>query len=97
MTWLEAARRVVEKSGYEVINPDTCEPVETKWIDEPPEGEQLVAVNGDGVLLDAFTAQHMLVLHEHLGPEARAKFEAMPLMKAVNVTWKMFEKFGSRA
>lgn len=100
MTWLEAARRIVANQQYEVINPTTGEPVETEWVlddDDNPLGEKLVATNSDGVLLDGFTAQHMLAVYDALKtPEAKAKFEAMNLLRAVDVTWALVKKVGVR-
>lgn len=42
-----------------------------------------------GQLLDATTAGMLLAVHAALNDENRAKFEALPLLRAVSVGWKL--------
>lgn len=93
MTWLEAARRIVERSTFEVLDPNTCEPVPYSWqANEDESSEDMV---GDGVLLDLYSASVMVQIHDALGEENRAKFAAMPLTKAHSVAFKLAAKVGS--
>lgn len=91
MSWLDTARRIVERHQFEVVHPVTGDPVESKW-EEGDEGDTLVAVDGEGVLLDAFTASLMVQVHDALGPDNQARFVAMPLSKAVPFTYKLLER-----
>lgn len=51
----------------------------------------------DGVLLDHFTAQHIVAVHDALGDAAKAKLRAMPLVKAGEVCFKLVAKHGTRS
>lgn len=42
----------------------------------------------EGKLVDAFTAQMLVKVHDALKPENQAKFMAMPFMKMVEIGWK---------
>jgi hypothetical protein len=41
----------------------------------------------EGKLVDAFTAQMLVKVHDALKPEDQAKFMGMPFMKMVKVGW----------
>lgn len=48
----------------------------------------------DGTLLDLFTAQHIVGVHDALSEPNKAKLRAMPLTKAAAVCFKLVEKHG---
>lgn len=78
MSWLDSARRIVERHQYEVLDPETGDPV--------PEDE--------GIMLDAFSASIMVQIHDGLSEENRAKYAAMPLPRAHNVAMNILAKKG---
>lgn len=41
----------------------------------------------DNFWVDANTAQMLVLVHDHLGPEAQAKFERIPLTRLVDFGW----------
>lgn len=50
------------------------------------------AAEVDGMILDAFTASALVAVWEALGPDARAKFAAMPLPRAAGIAFKLTSK-----
>lgn len=44
------------------------------------------------VLLDAVTANAIATVYNALGEDNRAKFDRLPLCKAVNVVWKLVKR-----
>lgn len=93
--WLDSARRIVARHQFEVLDPMTGESVEYVWVLNP-EGwepvEEIKPKRGNGVMLDAFTAQYMVQIHDALADERRERFRAMTFLQAVNVTTKIMEK-----
>lgn len=60
------------------------------WIDVAARVvEHHQAEEVDGMLLDATTARAMCAVDQALSPENRARFRAMPLERAVTVTWRL--------
>lgn len=54
----------------------------------------------DGVLMDAFTANHLLQVHDLLSEENRAKFVRLAerdLVGAVDLMWKLVAHVGKKA
>lgn len=47
----------------------------------------------EGKLVDAFSASAYVQIYDALNPENQSKIEAMPLTKAMNVVWKLVEKY----
>lgn len=99
MSWLDTARRIIERKQFEVVHPVTGEPVEYEWKPDPDgeyaeaqDHEVVVSKDGEGVLLDAFTASLMIQVHDALGPDNQARYVAMPLSKAVPFTYKLLER-----
>jgi hypothetical protein len=45
-----------------------------------------------GLQCDSFSASAILSVYDHLGPEARAKFEAMLFLKGQAVAFKLIER-----
>lgn len=80
--WLAAARDVLARNGFHTIDVDTGEPVETQW-----EGDEVV--NDNAVVLDLVTAGMLTQVYDALGPRNQEKFGSMPLLKAVDVGWKL--------
>lgn len=78
MRWLATARRIVERHQYEAVDPITGVPV--------PE-------DTDGaVLLDATTASMLCTIADALKPANSEKFQALPLMRAVDMGWKLVQR-----
>ena len=94
MSWLDSARRIVEQHQYEVLDPETGDPVPTEWVESEEGGDTLAAVDGKGILLDAFSASIMVQIHDGLSEENRAKYAAMPLPRAHNVAMNILAKKG---
>lgn len=46
----------------------------------------------DCVMLDAITAQMLCAIYNALKPDQQEKFDGMPITKAVNIGWKLYEK-----
>lgn len=77
-TWLDAAKWVVKNSQAVYINQKTYD-----FNEDKPK-------NSKGyVLLDGFTANTMIQIHNALSPKAKKKFEDMSLIQAVDITWKI--------
>lgn len=95
MTWLDTARRIVERHQYEVVDPETGESVEYVWkyndTGWEPIEEIVPKVKG-GVLFDATSANLMVQIHDHLNETNRARFAAMPLLKAQDMAMKLVAK-----
>lgn len=97
MTWLDTAKRILDRHQFEMVHPETGESVEYEWrlnenTWEREPIEVVVPKQGEGVLFDAFTASMMVQLHDALGDEAKAKFLAMPFLQAHRITMKILEK-----
>lgn len=48
----------------------------------------------EGYLMDIMTARALLAVYAALGPEARMKFDSVPLPKLVDFAWKQVRKGG---
>lgn len=60
------------------------------WIDAAARvSERCQYEEVDGVLLDLTTARALITVDRALSAENRAKFRAMPLIRAVNLAWKV--------
>jgi hypothetical protein len=46
----------------------------------------------DGSLLDAYTASPLVQVHDSLSEVNAARFAGMPLLKAVDIAWKLASK-----
>lgn len=73
MSWLDTARRVVERHQYEKVDAITGEPRKGKGT----------------VLLDATTANMLVNVADALSPANRERFEGMELVRAVDIGWKL--------
>ena len=68
-------------------------------VDVLPELRRIVAtcrlgqIRG-GLKVDLLTASAIVQVHDALGPEARAKFAAMDLLRAQSVAFRLIEKIG---
>lgn len=107
--WIKAARHVVEH-GCAMIHfetgdlmpdervPVTCERCES-WEKGSPTcpdcGETPYA--GEGIILDHFSAGHLVELWDALNLKNRAKFASLELAVAVHVMWGVFEKARAEA
>lgn len=98
MTWIEAARRIVERKGAEVKMPDDSfrSMNEFDFSDEAEEqyggafpGSKRNFPPDGAVLLDMFTASMLVQVHDALSPGHQVKFASLPLEKAVSVGWKV--------
>jgi hypothetical protein len=72
-SWSEHARAIAGGQGYRNIDPATNKQVGDK----------------SGVILDQFTASMLVQILDALSPDNRAKFEALPLERAVDVGWTL--------
>ena len=86
--WIDQARAVVENKGYRTVDPTSGEQTQERW-----RGDNLV---GDGVVLDITTANMLVQVYDALSPENQAKFDAMPLTKAVDVAWSLVSKTSAK-
>lgn len=103
MTWVDTARRIVERGAFEMVHPVTGESVEYEWkpdLDgeyaEAQGNEVVVPKEGDGVLFDLFSAGTMVQVYDALGDVNKARFEAMPFTKAHAMAFKLLEKVSNR-
>lgn len=62
-------------------------------IRETPEGIEAKIYEGKGkkgwILLDSFTSGGLVSLYENLNEANKAKFQALPVVKAIAVMWKL--------
>lgn len=89
MTLLEAAQRVRDTHSCVVIRArkeqDPNGPIQYDVKDYFGQGRK----GGGWTALDACTAGAICAVGEALSEANRAKYLSLPLMKAVNVTWKL--------
>ncbi len=52
-------------------------------------GYRKVRIDGSKVLIDGFTASAVVQVYDALNDTNKAKFVALPLVKMVDVTWKL--------
>lgn len=72
-SWVQAVRQIVSEHQHQYIDPDTGRMSSRKR----------------GVMVDAFTASMLLGVYNRLNDANKAKFAALPLLKAVAVGWKL--------
>lgn len=92
MGWLDTARRVVDTGTFAVVDPSTGEAVpDVEWdtVTQMP-------AEGQGVLLDMFSASTMVQIHDTLSPHLAERFAAMPVVKAHSIAFKMLARINGR-
>jgi hypothetical protein len=96
MTWVDTARRILERKQFEMVHPETGESVDYEWKADPDgeyaeaqDHEIVVPKDGDGVLFDAFTASLMVQVHDGLSPANRERFAAMPFLRAHHIATEL--------
>ena len=74
-SWYRVAKSVVEEHSYKHVDVTTNEevPKETR----------------NSQILDATTANMLIQVYEALGGANREKFSTLPIIKAVNLGWKL--------
>lgn len=50
----------------------------------------------DGMMVDSYTAQAILQVHDALTDKPRALFAAMPIGCMASIAWKLINKFGTK-
>jgi hypothetical protein len=89
-----------------LFDPDTDE-IDNKEYPVPTIGESIETLRKivdtssmhrlpGGLPCDLFSASAIVVIYDALGPEARAKFEAMGLLKGQAVAFKLIEKANAK-
>jgi hypothetical protein len=82
MAWIDSARRIVANNQAECLD-----------MTGNPTSE-----NTKGAMwLDHFTASMLVQIADGLNVENRERFEAMPLVNAVDMGWKIVGRVGSTA
>lgn len=92
MSWLEAARQVLEQKTFLTVDTTTAQPVETVWGAEDEQGMEEVVGPEDAVVLDLFTASMLVQIYDGLGEANKARFLAMPLPNAVDFGWRLLKR-----
>jgi hypothetical protein len=78
MSWLSVCQKVVDEKSYKYINENTY--------------EELTSPNKKGtIIIDVVTANMLLKVVNALSEKNRLNFLSFPLLKAVNVGWKLIE------
>lgn len=82
-TWIDTARKINdEHQAYQVdVNSPTHE------ICGDACSKQVKTKGRCGVILDGFTASMLVQIYDALNDKNKAKFDALPLLKAVSVGW----------
>lgn len=93
--WITAARQVVARHAFVLVDPATNEiiPDKSHAYEQPedrPKGKQ-----PKGVLLDAVTANMLCTVYDAISPKSQQSFGCMPIMRAVDVGWKVMQKAGA--
>jgi hypothetical protein len=76
--------------GFQTVHPESGDVQKTRW-----RGDTVTDNGQGGVVLDAFTASMLVQIYDALSPANQAKFGALPLMKAVDMGWKLVKKTSS--
>ena len=90
-SWIDGARRAAG-GAFQMSRPDgtITPPSEGDWTDDE------INPGSDSIVLDMTTASMLVQVYEALSPANQAKFDAMPLTKAVDIGWKLVSKTSAK-
>ena len=92
MGWLEVAREVVEQHQFAVVDHETGQRITNPVLD----ADGMPVEDGRSVLLDAYSAQVMVQVHDHLSTFNAARLAAMPPAMAQQAAFTLLEKVRNR-
>jgi hypothetical protein len=82
MTWLEVARAITAEKSAQLVRPRKDAPGQY-------DAKRYEGSKRGWIWLDLVTASMLVQIYDALNEVNRAKFAGLPLLKAVNVGWKL--------